>query len=91
MGLKIEEIYYQYKNKSFGEAGYSTYNVLKTIDPVVFACYFATFEYKYAFEIYYGTLRDFKKLTFNTAHNLGIIYDYTEEAIYRWIDVETEY
>lgn len=51
-GLKIESIYYEYKNLSFGEAGRSTYYVLKTIDPIVFACYFATFEFKNAFEIY---------------------------------------
>ena len=91
MYSKVETIYYQYKNKSFGEAGYSTYYVLKNIDPVVFSCYFATFEYKYAFEVYVNTLQDFSKLLYNTCHNLGIIYDYAEEAIYRWIDVETEY
>jgi len=91
MGLKIESIYYLYKNKSLDEAGYSTYYVLKGIDPIVFSCYFATIEYKYAFDIYYNTLQDFNKLTYNTCHNLGVIYDYMEEAIYRWIDVETEY
>ena len=54
--VKVDEIYYQYKNKSFAEAGRSTYHVLKTIDPIVFACYFATIEYKYAIEIYVNTL-----------------------------------
>lgn len=55
-GLKIEAIYYQYTNLSFGEAGRSTYIVLKTIDPIVFACYFATFEWKSAFETYAQTI-----------------------------------
>jgi hypothetical protein len=55
-GLSLEAIYYEYKNESYGEAGRSTYIVLKTIDPIVFACYFATFEFKDAFTTYANTI-----------------------------------
>ena len=90
-GLSIEAIYHEYLNESYGEAGRSTYIVLKTIDPIVFACYFATFEFKDAFEIYADTVQDIEKLLYNFCHNLGMIYDYIEEAVYRGMDAEVEY
>jgi len=75
----------------FGEAGKSTYLVLKTIDPLVYSCYFATYEYGQSLDIYVQTLKDINKVLYNSIHNLGNIYDLTEEGIKRMIDYETEY
>ena len=80
-----------YKNYMFAEAGTSTYFVLKTIDPLVFSCYFAVFEYSDSLDLYRQTLKDFNKLLYNTVHNMGNVYDLTEEGIKRMIDYETEY
>lgn len=70
----------------FAEAGYSTYQILKSFDPIIFSCYYSLFEYYIALEIYKDTGKDIKKLTYNLAHNLGNIYDLTEEGIIRSID-----
>lgn len=88
---EVNKIIEHYKNEEFGEAGRATYLVLKTIDPIVFSCYFATFEYYYSFETYANTLKDGNKLLYNFAHNLGNVYDLSEEGIKRMIDYETEY
>ena len=64
---------------------------MKTIDPIVFSCYFATFEYYYSLETYANTIKDFNKLLYNFAHNLGNIYDLTEEGVKRMIDYKEEY
>ena len=88
---RILEIRDHYEAYEFGEAGRATYLVLKTIDPIVFSCYFATFEYYYSFDTYANTLKDGNKLLYNFAHNLGDIYDLSEEGIKRMIDYESEY
>lgn len=38
-------VYEEYINFEFEDAGYSTYNILKAIDPVIFACYSSIFDY----------------------------------------------
>jgi hypothetical protein len=84
-------IYSEYRDFYFAEAGYSTYNILKSVDPIIFSCYYSLFEYYIALQIYSETGKDIKKLTYNFAHNLGNIYDMTEEGIYRSIDFEDNY
>ena len=75
----------------FGLAGNSTYNILKSVDPIIFSCYFSAFEYVIALQLYKDTATDYKKLIYNFAHNLGSIYDLTEEAVYRFMDIENQY
>lgn len=86
MGVKGE-----YEDGYYAEAGYSTYEILKSVDPIIFSCYYSLFEYYIALEIYRETGKDINKLTYNFAHNLGSIYDMTEEAIYRSADIEEVY
>jgi len=43
-------------------------------------------EYYLALLMYRSTLTDPNKLVYNFAHNLGSIYDMSEEGIYRSID-----
>jgi len=57
--------------------------VLKSIDPIVFSCYYTLFEYYMAMGLYAATLIDVNKLLYNLVHNLGNIYDMTEELIHR--------
>lgn len=75
----------------FAEAVVSTYRIFKTIDPIVFSCYHSVFEYYLALTFYTNTVSDWKKLIYNLAHNLGNIYDLTEEIVFRLGDVENEY
>lgn len=44
------------------------------------------FEYNQALSIYVDTLSDPQKLLYNSVHNLGSIYDLTEESIWRSLD-----
>ena len=60
------------------------------MDPIVYSCYFSGFEYWVALQIYFATTSDFNKLLYNFTHNLGDIYDLTEEAIFRFYDFEYE-
>jgi hypothetical protein len=76
------------QNYEFAEAVMSTYNIFKSIDPIVFSCYFSSFEYYLALTMYSQTLRDWHKLLFNLTHNLGNVYDLTEELVYRITDVQ---
>ena len=76
----------EYKGEYYAEAGYSTYYILQSVDPVIFSCYYTLFEYWIAMQIYGNTGKDIRKLTYNFAHNLGNIYDLTEEGIIRSID-----
>lgn len=76
-------IYGEYRDFYFAEAGYSTYEILKSVDPIIFSCYYSLFEYYIALQIYGETGKDINKLTYNFAHNLGNIYDMTEEGIVR--------
>ncbi len=62
--------------------------MIKTIDPIFFSCYYAFFEYYIAFRVYGNTITDINKILYNIFHNLGKIYDLTEEAVYRIIDWE---
>jgi hypothetical protein len=38
-------IYGEYEDFYFAEAGYSTYDILKSVDPIIFSCYYSLFEY----------------------------------------------
>jgi hypothetical protein len=78
----------EYEDEYYAEAGRSTYDILKSIDPILTSCYFSTFEYYVAIEKYKATASSLNKLTYNIAHNLGSIYDLTEEGIYRSKDIE---
>jgi hypothetical protein len=73
----------EYSNAQYGLAGNSTYNILKSVDPFIFSCYYTTFEYAIAIELYTQTAYDYQKLLYNVAHNLGSIYDLTEEMVYK--------
>jgi len=42
----------EYKNQEYGLAGNSTYNILKSVDPLIFSCYYSAFEYAIALELY---------------------------------------
>lgn len=53
----IQKIRGQYKRAEYGEAGTSTYLVLKAIDPVVFSCYFAIYEIDDGFRTYRETIQ----------------------------------
>jgi hypothetical protein len=35
----------EYKDEYYAEAGRSTYDILKSIDPILTACYYSVFEY----------------------------------------------
>jgi len=80
---KTEGVLAEYERQYYGEAGKSTYKILKSIDPIIYSCYFTVFEYYIALSIYGQTLSDGNKLLYNFSHNLGSIYDLTEEAIYK--------
>ena len=84
-------IYGEYRDLYFAEAGYSTYDILQSVDPIIFSCYYSLFEYFIAVQIYQETGKDINKLTYNFAHNLGNIYDMTEEAIIRSMDIKESY
>lgn len=81
----------EYKQELYAESGISTYKVLRSVDPIVFSCYYTAFEYYLALGLYVGTISDINKLGYNLAHNLGPIYDMTEEFVYRMIDAKEEY
>jgi len=38
-------IYGEYRDLYFAEAGYSTYDILQSVDPIIFSCYYSLFEY----------------------------------------------
>jgi hypothetical protein len=86
-----KNIYGEYQDEYFAEAGYSTYDILKSVDPIIFSCYYSLFEYYIAMSIYQRTGKDINKLTYNFAHNLGNIYDLTEEGIIRSEDIKVVY
>jgi hypothetical protein len=65
--------------------------VLKSIDPIVFSCYYTIFEYYLALGLYVDTISDFNKLLYNLTHNLGPIYDMVEEFVYRMMDAKEEW
>jgi hypothetical protein len=65
----------EYETELYAEAGYSTYEILKSVDPIIFSCYYSVFEYYIAVGMYRETSRDVRKMTYNFAHNLGKIYD----------------
>jgi len=79
-------VYDEYAESLYAQAGRSTYEILKSIDPIIFSCYFSLFEYVIAVNIYQDTVTDPLKMVYNLAHNLGSIYDVTEEGIHRSID-----
>ena len=87
----IMEIEEQYAKMLFTEAGYSTYDILKSIDDITFSCYFTALETYLAYGLYINTMTDWKKLLYNVTHNLGSVYDLTEELVYRIMDWDTEY
>lgn len=80
----------EYRDEYYAEAGRSTYDILKSIDPILTSCYFSVFEYYVAIEEYKATARSINKLAYNFAHNLGSIYDLTEEGIRRSADFENQ-
>lgn len=79
-------VYEQYISFEFEEAGYSTYNIIKAIDPVIFACYSSFFDYYKVMTVYVSTISDMQVLLYNFCHNLGNIYDLTEEGLKRGLD-----
>ena len=81
----------EYKDEYYAEAGRSTYDILKSIDPILTSCYYSVFEYYIAIELYKKTGSDINKLAYNFAHNLGSIYDLTEEGIARSLDIENQW
>lgn len=83
-------VYGEYVDEYYAEAGRSTYEILKSIDPILTSCYFSIFEYYIAIEEYKSTASSLNKLTYNLAHNLGSIYDLTEEGIRRSYDIESQ-
>jgi hypothetical protein len=87
---RTQEIGGMYESILLAEGGQATYEVLKSVDPIVYSCYFSGFEYWVAIQIYFATTSDFNKLLYNFTHNLGNIYDLTEEAIFRFYDFEYE-
>jgi len=89
--LQTGNIYREYERQLYTEAGLSTYALLTAADPIIFSCYFAVFESNLAVTMYFDTLSDWNKLLFNLAHNLGNIYDLSEEFVYRMIDSPNEY
>ena len=48
-------IYDEYAERLYAQAGRSTYDILRSIDPIIFSCYFSLFEYVIAFTIYQET------------------------------------
>lgn len=80
---QLKKIQDEYDTEQYAQAGYTTHGVLSTADPIIFSCFFSIFEYSDALSGYISTMSDFKKLSYNVAHNLGNIYDLTEEGIYR--------
>lgn len=45
-------VYDEYAEQLYAQAGRSTYEILKSIDPIIFSCYFSLFEYVIAVSIY---------------------------------------
>ena len=85
------KIYEQYSELYIAEAGYSTFNLLRAIEPVINSCYMSAFDYSISFTLYVGTITSWEKMLYNIAHNLGNIYDLVEEAVKRTIDWEHNY
>ena len=83
--MSIEGLYIE---EEYAEAGLATYQILKSIDGILFSCYYTTFEYYLALGLYVDTLTDANRLLFNLAHNLGAIYDLVEELVYRMSQAE---
>lgn len=79
-----------YERYEFAEAVMATYNILKAIDPIVFSCYFSSFEYYMALTTYSLTIRNWHKLLYNLTHNLGNVYDLMDELIWRIKNREEE-
>lgn len=88
---KSVAIYEEYSELYIAEAGYSTFNLLRAIDPVINNCYMSAFDYSISFTLYVGTITSWEKMLYNLAHNLGNIYDLVEEAIKRTIDWQHNY
>jgi hypothetical protein len=83
---KSYKIYEEYSGLYIAEAGYSTFNVLQAIDPVINNCYMSAFDYTLSINLYVGTITSWEKMFYNVCHNLGNIYDLTEEGIKRTMD-----
>lgn len=60
--------------------------MLKSVDPVINSCYFSIFEYYIALGDYIKTAGNFDMVFYNFAHNLGEIYDLTEEGMKLTVD-----
>lgn len=71
-------------------AAYSRNDVIKSVDPIIFSCYFTLFEYAGSMGVYVGTLTHVDRLLYNIAHNLGNIYDLVEEGLVRTLRVRDE-
>lgn len=83
-------VYTKYQSLELDEAGNSTYRILYSVDNIYTACYYMFFEYFIALQVYVNTALDWKKLLFNTLHNLGSIYDLGEETYFRIVDFENQ-
>jgi hypothetical protein len=81
---KTLAIFDLYGQMLFEDGVLSTYKVLKSVDPIIFSCYFSLFEYYTGMNLYVSTLTDWHKLLFNLTHNLGNIYDLIEESVFRF-------
>ena len=81
-------VYNLYQTEEYDEAGNSTYRILYSVDNIYTACYYMFFEYFIALQVYVSTALDWRKLMFNLLHNLGSIYDLTEESYYLIVDFE---
>jgi len=82
-GDQILEIINFYEDLMFTEAVISLYKILKSIDSLIFSCYYSTFEYTLGFSQYASTITNWKKLLYNMTHNAGNVYDLIEELVYR--------
>lgn len=79
-------VYNKYRELELDEAGNSTYSILFSVDQIYTGCYYMFFEYYKALEVYVATLIDINKLLYNFMHNLGSIYDLSEETYWRIMD-----
>ena len=57
------------------KASISVENVLASVHPITFSCYYSVYEFGTTGDYYMETIVDFQKISFNLVEKLGQIYD----------------
>jgi hypothetical protein len=88
---KSQGVWEEYERAYYEEAGYSTYRILKSVDPIIVSCYKTVNDYGESLVGYADTLSNGDRVVYNMVHNLGSIYDLTEEGYYKIVNFKDEW